>query len=540
MWFGNLVTMRWFDDVWVKEVFASFLADRVVGPAFPEVNHDLRFLVAHLPPAYSVDRTAGTHSIRQPLDNLKGASSLYGPLIYHKAPVVMAQLERLIGAPTLREGLRAYLRRFAFGSASWSDLVGVLREHTGGDLVAWSHAWVGQPGRPTIRTAATRDDRGLVSELGFVQEDPDAAASGHWKQQVDVLVGTAAEPHKIEVALQAGRINVSGLQSLGSIELVLPAVGGPGYGEFVIDEETRQLLLRDVGNLGEPLARGVAWITLWDDLLGRRIPPEAFIEAAIRALLVEDAEQNVELVTGYLERAFWKFLRPDARDAFSLGLEQAFRSGLERSPSPTLKATYFSRFRSVATTPSGLALLEATWSRRSKIDGLTLGEGDEIAMALDLAVRGGGGAAVILEEQRTRISNADCKARFEFVMPAVSERQDVRDAFFRALADVSNRRHEPWVIEGLTYLNHPLRAAAAEKYLQPALELLTEIKDTGHIFFPKNWTDAMLSGHSSGAAADVVRRFLADRPGYPVALRRIILQSADTLFRAAVIANPSP
>jgi aminopeptidase N len=96
------------------------------------------------------------------------------------------------------------------------------------------------------------------------------------------------------------------------------------------------------------------------------------------------------------------------------------------------------------------------------------------------------------------------------------------------------------VIEGLTYLNHPLRTAASQKYLQPALELLTEIRDTGDIFFSKNWADALLGGHNSRAAADVVRRFLADRPDYPVALRRVILQSADTLFRAAAIASPSP
>ena len=110
MWFGDLVTMTWFADVWMKEVFANFMAAKIVNPSFPEVNHELRFLHAYYPPAYGVDRTAGTNAIRQPLDNLKDAGTLYGAIIYQKAPVVMRQLEALMGADAFRDGLREYLR----------------------------------------------------------------------------------------------------------------------------------------------------------------------------------------------------------------------------------------------------------------------------------------------------------------------------------------------------------------------------------------------------------------------------------------------
>jgi aminopeptidase N len=84
--------MRWFNDVWMKEVFANFMAAKIVNPSFPELNHDLRFLFTHYPAAYGVDRTAGTNPIRQPLANLADAGQLYGPIIYQKAPIVMRQL----------------------------------------------------------------------------------------------------------------------------------------------------------------------------------------------------------------------------------------------------------------------------------------------------------------------------------------------------------------------------------------------------------------------------------------------------------------
>jgi aminopeptidase N len=120
----------------------------------------------------------------------------------------------------------------------------------------------------------------------------------------------------------------------------------------------------------------------------------------------------------------------------------------------------------------------------------------------------------------------------EFVKPALSGDQKVRDAFFASLKDVTNRRREAWVLEAVGYLHHPLRADASEKYVRPGLELLHEIQRTGDIFFPKRWMDATLSGHRAASVARTVTAFLdALPPGYPDRLRRIVLSSSDDLLR---------
>ncbi len=113
MWFGDLVTMRWYNDVWMKEVMANFMAAKIVNTSFPEVKHDLRFLLAYYPGAYEIDRTAGANPIRQELANLDDAGSLYGNIIYDKAPVVMRQLERILGEQGFRDGLREYLKKYS-------------------------------------------------------------------------------------------------------------------------------------------------------------------------------------------------------------------------------------------------------------------------------------------------------------------------------------------------------------------------------------------------------------------------------------------
>ena len=176
-WFGDYVTMRWFDDVWMKETFANFMAAKIVNPAFPDVDHDLRFLLAHHPAAYGVDRTAGANPIRQPLDNLDEAGTLYGAIIYQKAPIVVAQLEQLMGMEALRDGLQEYLQNHPYGNASWEDLITVLDPRTGEDLAAWSQAWVEESGRPRIEVSVETDDAS-ISNVVLRQSDPAGDGAG--------------------------------------------------------------------------------------------------------------------------------------------------------------------------------------------------------------------------------------------------------------------------------------------------------------------------------------------------------------------------
>jgi aminopeptidase N len=571
MWFGDLVTMRWFNDVWMKEVFANFMAAKIVNPAFPRLNHELRFLTAHYPAAYAVERTQGTHAIRQELANLNEAGSLYGAIIYQKAPIVMRQLERLLGADSLRDGLRTYVQQFEFGNATWLDLVNVLDDRTPRDLASWSHVWVEEAGRPLIRTEWETNPEGR-RQIAFLQRDPRTGRSLVWNQQMEVLMGTAGDARTVPLEMKGERTDVPDSLTPPEVDFVLPAGGGLAYGRFFLDDRSRAFLVDHVEELRDPVARGAVWISLWEELLGGVLDPPAFLTAALRALPREDTEQNVQLITSYLDDVFWRFVGNNARREFAPRLERTLRSGLARAGTVSLKSTYFNAFRAIATTPEGVAFLERVWRRREKIPGLPLAEPDEATLALELAVRSdssarisssrisaapGLTAAAILEEQRGRFQNPDRKARFEFVMPALSSDSAVRDAFFESLADVRNRRREPWVIEGLQYLNHPIRAAESLQHLRPALDLLLDVQRTGDIFFPRNWMDAVLGGHSSREAVNIVRAFLDEHPdaemlaaaaaegqssparrAYPLRLRRIILQAADDLFRAPDIVIP--
>jgi aminopeptidase N len=533
MWFGDLVTMKWFDDVWLKEVFANFMAAKIVNPAFPDINHELRFFLQHYPAAYEVDRTAGANPIRQTLDNLRDAGSLYGPIIYQKAPIVMRQLEEILGPDELRDGLREYLRRFAFANATWTDLIALLDPRTDEDLASWSRAWVDEPGRPTVTTnLETRGGR--IARLSFSQSDP-KGRSLLWSQRLQVALGYEQGARIAALTLNRASVDVPRVDDLPLPRHILPNGEGAGYGLFKLDEASRRFFLTHLPEVGDSPTRGTAWVTLWDDMLEGGVRPGQLFDLALAALPKEEEELNVERILAYTRSNFWRFLSDGERTARAAQLEETLRSGLTQAKTSSLKSTYFTAFRRTVTTSGGLAWLERVWRRQESIPGLTFAETDYIEMAQELALREVPNADAIVEEQHKTISDPDRKARFAFVMPALSSDAATRDAFFASLARADNRARERWVSDALTFISHPLRRKHAERYILPSLELLREIQRTGDIFFPLNWTGAVLDGHNSPAAAETVRRFLDAQHDYPPRLRQVIEQHADQLFRAARI-----
>ena len=537
MWFGDLVTMRWFNDVWMKEVFANFMAAKIVNPSFPDVNHDLRFLLQNYPTAYGVDRTDGANPIRQDLANLNEAGSLYGAIIYQKAPIVMRQLELLMGEETFREALREYLAAHAFGNATWPDLVAVLDARSGEDLVAWSQAWVDEPGRPTIRVER-EVAAGRISRLALRQEDPRNRGL-IWPERLQVVIGSADEA-TASLDITLGDLDAVLFEAVGqpAPDWILPVGGGLGYGFVDLDDTTLEFLTRSLHRLPDPLTRGAALVALWEAMLEGQVEPSRVTETLLAALPRETDELLTQAMLDYLQTAFWRFTGADERTRIAGRVDSTVRSGLSRAGSTSAKAAWFNALRSLATNRSTVQWLEDVWRGDITVGGLPLSENDQTGLALDLAVRSVDAADEILQGQLGRIENPDRWERLAFIMPALSADAAVRDAFFASLADVDNRSREAWVLDAIRYLNHPLRASTSRKHIRPALELVREIQQTGDIFFPKRWADASLSGYQSVQTAAAVREFIDNLPeDYPPRLRWVLLSAADPLFRAARLLN---
>jgi aminopeptidase N len=534
MWFGNLVTMEWFNDVWMKEVFANFMAAKIVNPIFPEVDHDLRFMLAHYPAAYGVDRTTGANPIRQTLENLNEAGAMYGAIIYQKAPVVMKHLELMMGESTFRDGLREYLGAHRYANATWPDLVEVMDARADDDLLAWSQIWVNEPGRPTIKVELQTDGE-VISSLTLSQTDP-FERGRLWNQRLTVLLGSASGAGRnIDVHLTSASAEVPEAVGVPLPDFVLPNGGGIGYGGFLPDARSRDWLLANLPTLPQPRRRAVGWLSLWDSMLEGQTHPTQLLDLALRSLPPESDELNIEHLLGIVSDTYWRYIDSTARRTVAPRVEALLWELLEAAPRATLKGSYFATYRDIALTVPALERIRAIWAGEIDVEGLKLSETDMMAIAQGLAVRGILNAEAILDAQRERIENSDNRRRFAFVRPALSADDATRAAFFDSLSDPANREQEPWVLEAVAYLNHPLRAPESLRYIRPALEELEEVQRTAGIFFPLDWLNATFGGHSSREAADTVRTFLLERSDLALRLRGKLLQAADPLFRAAAI-----
>ncbi|MBB4601856.1 aminopeptidase N [Hymenobacter luteus] len=527
MWFGDLVTMQWFNDVWMKEVFANFMADKITQVAVANSNYDLKFVIDHYPAAYGVDRTTGANPIRQDLENLKDAGSLYGNIIYHKAPIMMRQLERLMGEEPFRQGLQEYLRKYSFGNATWPDLIQILDERTPADLQAWNQVWVNQPGRPIFDYQLQTKDGS--TEVVITQQAEDKS-DRLWPQLFEVLlVYPDGRTKEVAVNMNQRQVVLPPAEGKAAPAFMLFNSSGLGYGVFPIDKQ----LTSNLGKLQNPVARAAAYVNLYENMLvGRSLSPRQLLEVYRRTLPQEKEELNIKLLTGQLTDIYWKLLKPAERLALAPTLEKELWQAMQQNPAANSKKLLFKAYQSVALTKDAQTRLYQIWDQQQAPAGLKLTEDDYTALALALAVRDYPAATPILPHQLTRIQNPDRKKRMEFLMPALSPDVQTRDAFFASLSEEKNREKEAWVTSALAYLHHPLRAATSEKYLPQSLALLEEIQQTGDIFFPASWLQATLGSYQTPTAARTVRDFLAAHPNYNSKLRAKLLQAADDVFRA--------
>ncbi|ANH81401.1 aminopeptidase [Niabella ginsenosidivorans] len=531
MWFGDLVTMNWFSDVWMKEVFANFMADKATIAPDNAQGFALKFLTDHLPYAYATDRTPGANPIRQPLDNLENAGTLYGNIIYHKAPVMMRQLEKLMGEDPFKTGVREYLRQYAYNNASWPDLINLLAKHTPVNLQAWNKVWVNEPGRPVF-DYTIRYEKTQIAAFTIAQK-PESGNDRVWQQSFDIsfyydngLVKT---------------INVNDSLALQSIDRAFERkrprfiqfnASGLGYGVWPVDTAMcpRLFTIRNYIN------RASAYITLYENMLNSRYKnPEELLQLFTSGLSSETVELNIRLLTGYISTIYWEFLLPATRQSLAAKLEGQVWTAMNQQKNPNNKKMLFGCYQNLFETAGAVKKMYTIWNTQQPPPNVVLKEDDYTNLAFALVLRSNDPS--VLQQQLSRIKDPDRRKRFELIMPALSADTAVRKAFFEGLSKRANRSNESAVSVALSYLHHPLRQPSAELYLEQTLELLPEIQQTGDIFFPGNWLQASFGYYQSKTAYAIVEQFLQKHPRLQDHLKAKILQSTDNLRRARTIAR---
>ena len=534
-WFGDLVTMKWFDDLWLKEGFATYMAAKAQFALDSTTGAWKTFYQGNKPAAYGVDQTLGTNSLWQQLANLDQAKSNYGAIVYNKAPSVLKQLNYLVGEAAFQKGVRQFLTQHAYANATWRDLLGSISTASGKPLDDFGKNFMQRPGMPVVEQRLTVAG-GKISKLELVQR-PAQALSGTspWPMRTQVLLAYENQPAiKIPVELKSRVTVVTAAVGKPAPQFVFANADDYGYFLTLLDSTSvRSLESGALGAVADPLLRTMLWGALWDQVRDAQYDPVRFARLALRELPREKDEQIFPGILSRLSRATTVYASDADRETLRTEIERMAWSGAHDTARPFgIRRAFLDAFIGVTASNDAVAKLTSLLSADS-VAGEPMRDPTRWAIVDRLAVLNAPDAARHLSAQARRDTTPDGRRRAFTAGAARPDAATKRDYFTRYFSDQT--LNEDWASGSLGAFNAQEHANLTLPYLRPALDSLPFIQANRRIFFLGSWLNAFVGGQRNEAGLATVRKYLADHPSLPLDLRQKVLQTADELERTVKI-----
>ena len=529
-WFGNLVTMKWFDDLWLKEGFATFVAYQCLEALEPGQKAWLRFLQRVKPRAYEVDGTPGTTPVFQQLGNLADAKSAYGPIVYNKAPAVLRELHDRLGAAVFRQGLKSYLEKHAFGNADWRDLAQALEGASRASLGRWSERWLLAPSMPQVRCAWTVDGDGLVRTAELTQRA--LGGEGTWPLQLELLAFDLAGTTSRSIAVRSDAASVSIDELIGkpAPAAVLANPLDVAYGQFVPDATSRAWLLDKAPLVIDPLARAVAIAALFESVREAELDPAAFAATALVALARERDSDTHGWLLDALGTCLSRYLSDERAAPLRARTSELLLRQLRDENGSGRELQTFRFLARSSTEPAVLDLCRAVCAGGELPKGLVPGKQDCFLAAAALLAAGAARGEV--EALRERFAKEDVGKEAFLALAAVPTAES-KAAYWDNYMQL-DAPPEQWTQDSLSWFHWPRQEALTLPFLKQALEQVDWVKQNRRIFFMPAWLDAFVNGHDGKEALAIVDEFLRTAK-LSDDVRRKVLQSRDGLARAVRI-----
>jgi aminopeptidase N len=534
-WFGDYVTMQWFDDLWLKEGFATYMAAKMQASIAPNSNAWKTFYLRNKPVAYATDATAGTTPVWQSLDNLEQAKSNYGPIVYNKAPGVLRQLNYLVGEPAFQSGIRSFLAQHAYGNATWRDLLKSVGAAGNRDLTSWGEQWILRPGMPIIEQQMTSRN-GRITRLSLSQRPAQPSLSGNaaWPMRVSVLLWyPGAAPIRIPVEITSRATEIVAARGRKAPAFVFANDGDYGYAIVLPDDASVRWLEQHIGTVKDDLLRAMLWGALWDLVREARLSPSRFATAALRELPRERDEQIAATLTGRVAVAVGRYGSVAMRDSLQPVIERTLLAGAN---DPALaygqRKSQLDALIASAQASASLARLDA-WLDSDSAAGLPLRAPTRWAIVTRLIANRYSSAMQRLASESVRDSSSE-GLRQAFVAGAAAPDSATKRAYYtRWFGD--STLNEEWVTSSLRAFHDPDHAALTQQFVIPSLDTLPWIQRNRRIFFLGAWLNAAIGGQNSESALAEIDAWLAAHPSLADDLRRKVLQARDELERTVRI-----
>ena len=522
MWFGNLVTMRWWDGIWLNESFAELMGHHTVDRALPWDGVWVDFCVGRKGSGYRADQLPTTHPVAGHAPDSRAALLDFDGISYCKGASVLRQLVAFVGEDAFFAGLRAYLAEHAHGNTDLADLLRAVESSSGRDLSGWASSWLSTTGVSTLR--GVWGPMVVVEQSGDVLRDH-VVLLGVYDETADGLILR----ERVPVEVTGARTEVPALAGQPEPALLLVNDGDLTFAKLRLDSRSLQTVLAGLSRLADPMARALCWAALWDATRDADLPAASHVEAVIAHAAVEDDPSLVETLLGQALQAATAYAPRADRERLREALAQASWSTVVE-PGSDLQLV---RVRAAVSATSSASLLL----------GLLDGSGVPTRLQVDSELRW----HVVERAAALGLLDADAVGR-ELSADHTASGQLHAEAALAGMPDAAVKERTWLALTGGEATNAQARAMGSAFWQSDQDALLEPYVDRYVAEVIDLWerNSAQLAGSlaqhllpSTLVRPDVVARLdaLLGCDELPVGLRRVVLESRDDLARAVRCAS---
>ncbi|QQD77056.1 aminopeptidase N [Curtobacterium sp. YC1] len=548
MWFGDLVTMKWWNDLWLNESFAEWASTIATAEATEWTEAWTTFQAMEKSWAYRQDQLPSTHPIVATINDLEDVQVNFDGITYAKGGSVLKQLVAWVGIDAFFAGVSAYFKKHHHSNTELRDLLVELEATSGRELTEWSKLWLETAGVNTLRPEIETDESGVITSFAVLQEAPadhptlrpHRLAIGVYAFQDDASAPFGADTassggklervHRVEIDVDGARTDVPELVGVQRGDLVLLNDDDLAYAKIRLDEHSRRTAIEHLASIANPLARSIVWGSVWDATRDAESPASDYVRLVLGNIATETESTTIRTTLSQLLLTARNYVAPGAVDATvrTVG-DTLWQLAASAEAGSDAQFQFVKFFAQIPSTPEHVATLQGLRDGSVTLQGLEIDTDLRWELLEGLVLAGAAGTAEIdteLAADKTA-SGEQAAARARATIPTAEGKL----AAFSSLVDSSELPNAivRQTTVGFQHVNSPV---VLEGLVPKYFEVLTRIwaERSYHM------ADTIVSGLypaplASAELRDAAAAWLEEHPETP-ALRRIVSESLAGTERA--------
>ena len=534
MWFGDLVTMKWWNDLWLNESFAEWASTLATAEATEWNEAWTTFQAMEKSWAYRQDQLPSTHPVVATINDLEDVQVNFDGITYAKGGSVLKQLVAWVGLPEFMLGVSNYFKKHEFGNTELSDLLGELEKTSGRELTEWSKLWLETAGVNTLRPLIETTDDGTITSFVVQQEAapdyptirPHRLAIGFY----NLRSGKLMRDHRVEIDVDGVSTDVPQLVGQARPDLVLVNDEDLAYTKIRLDEKSLSVAMEHLEDIDDPLARSIVWGAAWDATRDAEASPSDYVQLVLNNIAAETESTTIRTTLSQLTQVARYYVTPSRRDeTIELVGDGLWLLAKEAHSGSDAQFQFAKFFANIASTADHVATLRGLLDGSVVLDGLEIDTDLRWEILEGLVLNGAAGAAEVdTELAGDNTSNgAQAAARAHATVPTAEGKRAAFDSL--VASDTPPNAIVRMVTMGYQHVNDP---SVLESLVEPYFAMLTDIWANRSYKIAEYVVLGLYpSPLASQELVDATNAWLAANPEIP-ALRRLVVESLAGVERA--------